>query len=202
MGDVAPDRRSKTRHSRMVRARARRPGITKQMPTSCISIWLAILSAYSESDSTFRCDSAEWRTHNGQVKCGSIGGNAALELADADGWSHAYQEVPVVADATYNVSAELYALAEGVCDCTAKVVWCSPSVVVCPGTYNARFYNEGGCYVGLASKGNGTWEMLSASFTPTVTTVTVYIAQVLTTTLLQSSRISGCCSSYSHPIDR
>ena len=129
--------------------------------------------------SAFACTSTAWKTHNGQVTCGSIGGKAgALELADAGGWTHAYQEVPVVADAAYTVSVGLFALKEGVCDGTAKVVWCSPSVVVCPGTYNSLFYNEGGCYVGLAPKGNGTWETLSASFTPTVATVTVYITQV------------------------
>jgi hypothetical protein len=86
--------------------------------------------------------------------------------------------VPVEADVAYTLSVELYAVAQDACDGTAKVAWCSPSVVVCPGAYTAQFYTEGGCYVGLTPQGNGTWEMLSAGFVTTVPTVTVYIAQV------------------------
>ena len=158
---------------------------------------LQVRQLIAKPEYTFPCDSADWKAHNGEVKCGSIGGKAgALELADAGGWTHAYQEVPVEADTAYTVSVRLYALAQGVCDGTAKVVWCSPSVVVCPGAYSAQFYNEGGCYVGLAPQGNGSWEVLSASFTPTVTTVTVYVAQVrwsCRTLLLAPASVGALC---------
>ena len=117
------------------------------------------------------------------VKCSTFGGKSdAIEVADAGGWTHAYQEVTVVPDATYKLSGEFYALAVGECDGSAAVKWCSPSVVVCPGPYNGNYYNTGGCLVGLAPVGNHSWEPFKTTFTAAgVSTVTVYINQQSTT---------------------
>ena len=116
--------------------------------------------------------------HNAVVKCGPFGGKSnAIEVADAGGWTHAYQEVTVVPDATYTLSGEFYALAIGECDGSAAVKWCSPSVVVCPGPYNGDYYNTGGCYGGVASVGNYSWEPFSFYFSPTGGQATVYINQ-------------------------
>jgi hypothetical protein len=127
--------------------------------------------------------SAMWRTHNAIVKCSTFGGKAdVIELADAGGWTHAYQEVTVLVDATYTISGEFYPLAIGECDGSAAVKWCSPSVVVCPGPYNGDYYNTGGCLVGLTPVGKDAWEPFNATFTATgVSTVTVYINQESTT---------------------
>ena len=86
----------------------------------------------------FPCNSA-WGRHNGLVKCSSFGGkDNVLELADAGGWTHAYQEIAVVPDAVYRVSGEFYAQKQGECDGSAAVKWCSPSVVICPGKYTGE----------------------------------------------------------------
>ncbi len=82
------------------------------------------------------CDSAKWKTSSGTLKCSTFGGRPnAIELADGGAWTHAYQELAVVPNATYRVSGEFYTLAAGACDGAARVRWCSPSVAVCPGNY-------------------------------------------------------------------
>ena len=129
------------------------------------------------------CKSQAWRTHNARVRCGAIGGKVGvIEVADAGSWSHAYQEVAVVPDVKYTVSVEFYAQFKRWCDSSAVVLWCSPSLVICPGPYHNRFHSaigpNGTCYVGLAPYRNDTWEVLSAIFEPSVAVVTVYIAQV------------------------
>ena len=132
----------------------------------------------------FPCRSAEWGVHNAIVKCSTFGGKSdVIEVADAGGWTHAYQEVTVMPDATYKLSGEFYALAIGECDGSAAVKWCSPSVVVCPGPHNGDYYNTGGCLVGLAPVGNYSWEPFKTTFTAAagVSTVTVYINQQSTT---------------------
>ena len=121
--------------------------------------------------------------HNAVIKCSTFGGKAnAIEVADAGGWTHAYQEVLVVPDAMYRISGEFFPLVVGECDGSAAVKWCSPSVVVCPGPYNGDYFNTGGCLVGLAPVGKDAWEPFKATFTATgVSTVTVYINQESTT---------------------
>ena len=115
---------------------------------------------------------------NAIARCGTIGGkDRALEVADAGGWSHAYQEVQVAPGSVYTVTGLFFPEKAGVCDGGAVVKWCSPSVVICPGGYDALFYKTGGCYVGEAPSGNGSWVPFSASFTPTVATMTIYIPQ-------------------------
>ena len=47
-----------------------------------------------------------------------------------------------------------------------RFMWCSPSVVVCAGLYNGDFYNEGGCYVGVAPEGKGEWRRPAAPERP------------------------------------
>jgi hypothetical protein len=95
----------------------------------------ALLVTAADSQS-LSCDSAEWKTSSGTLKCGTFGGKPnAIELADGGAWTHAYQELPVVPSATYRVSGEFYTLAVGECDGAARVRWCSPSVAVCPGNY-------------------------------------------------------------------
>jgi len=120
--------------------------------------------------------------HNAIVKCSTFGNKSSvIEVADAGGWTHAYQEISVEPDATYQISGEFYALAIGECDGSAAVKWCSPSVVVCPGSYNGDYYNTGGCLVGVAPVGKDAWEAFNATFTPTSTVATVYINQESTT---------------------
>jgi hypothetical protein len=95
----------------------------------------ALLVTAADSQS-LSCDSAEWKTSSGTLKCGTFGGKPnAIELADGGAWTHAYQELAVVPSATYRVSGEFYTLAVGECDGAARVRWCSPSVAVCPGNY-------------------------------------------------------------------
>jgi hypothetical protein len=95
----------------------------------------ALLVTAADSQS-LSCDSAEWKTSSGTLKCSTFGGRPnAIELADGGTWTHAYQELAVVPSATYRVSGEFYALAVGECDGAARVRWCSPSVAVCPGNY-------------------------------------------------------------------
>ena len=132
---------------------------------------------------TLSCKSQAWRTHNARVRCGVIGGKVdVIEVADAGSWSHAYQEVAVVPDVKYEVSVEFYAQVKRLCDSGAVVLWCTPSLVICPGPYHNRFHSaigpNGTCYVALAPQRNDTWEVLSAIFEPSVAVVTVYIAQV------------------------
>ena len=123
-----------------------------------------------------------FQVHNAVVKCSTFGGKSnAIEVADAGGWSHAYQEISVEPDATYKISGEFFPLTIGECDGSAAVKWCSPSVVVCPGPYNGDYYNTGGCLVGLAPVGNYSWEPFTATFTATSSTSTVYINQESTT---------------------
>jgi hypothetical protein len=95
----------------------------------------ALLAAAADPQS-IPCDSAEWKTNSGTLKCSTFGGKPnSIELADGGAWTHAYQELAVVPRATYRVSGEFYTLAVGECDGAAQVRWCSPSVVVCPGNY-------------------------------------------------------------------
>ena len=103
-----------------------------------------ITSLVTTADSqSFACTATEWKTHNGLVKCSSFGGkDNVLELADAGGWTHAYQEIAVVPDAVYRVSGEFYAQKQGECDGSAAVKWCSPSVVICPGKYTGEIQNS------------------------------------------------------------
>ena len=126
----------------------------------------------------FPCNSAEWKTHNAIVKCSSFGGKSdAIEVADTGGWTHAYREISVEPRATYTLSGQFFPLAIAECGGSAAVMWCSPSVVVCPGPYNSDYYNTGGCLVGLAPNGKDAWEPFQATFTTGVGTVTVYINQ-------------------------
>jgi hypothetical protein len=130
----------------------------------------------------FRCTPSQWSVHNAVVSCSTFGGKAdAIEVADAGGWTHAYQQFAVLPDAQYVLTGEFYALAIGECDGSAAVKWCSPSVVVCPGPYNGDYYNTGGCLVGLAPNGKDAWEPFKATFTATGSTATVYINQESTT---------------------
>jgi hypothetical protein len=129
------------------------------------------------------CRSQAWRTNNARVRCGAIGGKVdVIGVADAGSWSHAYQEVAVVPGVKYEVSVEFYAEQKRLCDPGAIVLWCTPSLVICPGPYQNRFHSaigpNGTCYAGLAPYRNDTWEVLSAIFEPSVAVVTVYIAQV------------------------
>ena len=48
------------------------------------------------------------------------------------------------AGATYSLTGWMYLEAEGVCDADAAVVWCSPSVAVCPGAYQPTYYTTAG----------------------------------------------------------
>ena len=85
---------------------------------------------------SFPCDSPDWLVSKAVARCGAIGGkDRALEVADAGGWSHAYQEMQVVPGEAYKVTGELFPEKTGVCDGSVAVKWCSPSVVVCPGAY-------------------------------------------------------------------
>jgi hypothetical protein len=87
------------------------------------------------------CDSAEWKTRSGTLKCSTFGGKPnSIELAGGGAWTHAYQELAVVPSATYRVSGEFYTLAVGECDGAVRVQWCSPSVAVCPGNYTGVSY--------------------------------------------------------------
>ena len=131
----------------------------------------------------FPCD-YPWGVQTGVLKCSSIGGKQnVLELQDAGGWTHAYTTIDVAVGASYVVSGEFYAEVEGECDGSAAVKWCSPSVVVCPGSYDEKFYEIGGCILGLTATGTGSWEVFSTTFHPITLTgkVTVYIAQESTT---------------------
>ncbi len=95
----------------------------------------ASLVAAADSQS-LSCDSAEWKTSSGTLKCGTFGGKPnSIELDDGGAWTHAYQELAVVPSAMYRVSGEFYTLAAGECDGAAQVRWCTPSVAVCPGNY-------------------------------------------------------------------
>jgi hypothetical protein len=136
----------------------------------------------SDEHDEFSCISAKWKSHNAIIKCSTFGDKSnAIEVADAGGWTHAYQEISVDSDATYTISGEFFGLAIGECDGSAAVKWCSPSVVVCPGSYNGDYYNTGGCLVGLAPNGKDAWEPFKTTFTATSSTVTVYINQESTT---------------------
>jgi hypothetical protein len=107
-----------------------RPGVLRVFAAVTAAL---VTAADSQSLS---CDSAEWNTSSGTLKCSTFGGRPnAIELADGGAWTHAYQELAVVPGATYRVSGEFYALAVGECDGAAQVRWCSPSVVLCPGNY-------------------------------------------------------------------
>ena len=82
---------------------------------------LALLQIASRIESVdpqpFGCNATEWGLKNGNVKCSSFGGkDNVLELADAGGWTHAWQEIAVVPDAVYRVSGEFYAQKQGECE--------------------------------------------------------------------------------------
>jgi hypothetical protein len=154
------------------------------LPVSSVVADLNVQQLIAQPNYDFPCGSAEWGVHNAIVKCSTFGDKSdVIEVADAGGWTHAYQEVTVMPDATYKLSGEFYALAIGECDGSAAVKWCSPSVVVCPGPYNGDYYNTGGCLVGLAPVGNYSWEPFKTTFTAAagVSMVTVYINQQSTT---------------------
>ena len=53
----------------------------------------------------------------------------------------------------------------------------APSIVVCAGEYEKLYYETGGCYSGLATDGQGTWERKSSFFRATSAMATVYINQ-------------------------
>ena len=106
-----------------------------------LSVLVALAaSLVSTADSRpFPCTPAEWKMSNGTLKCGTFGGKPnAIELVDSGDWTHAYQELAVVPDAVYEIYGDFYTLAAGECDGSANVTWCSPSVVVCPGTYKGE----------------------------------------------------------------
>ena len=87
-----------------------------------------------------RCNATDWKAYNGAVHCSSrYGGKQnAIELVDGGFWTHAYRELTVVPNVTHQIYGEFYPLAVDVCDETAKVTWCTPSVVVCPGRKGER----------------------------------------------------------------
>jgi hypothetical protein len=107
-----------------------RPGLLR-----VFAAMTALLVTAADSQSLF-CNSADWKTSSGTLKCSTFGGKPnAIELADGGAWTHAYHELAVVPSATYRVSGEFYLLAVGECEGAARVRWCSPSVAVCPGNY-------------------------------------------------------------------
>ena len=88
-----------------------------------------------------RCNATDWKAYNGTVHCSSrYGGKQnATELVDGGIWTHAYRELTVVPNVTHQIYGEFYPLAVDVaCDNSAKVTWCTPSVVVCPGRYKGE----------------------------------------------------------------
>ena len=130
-----------------------------------MGVWqclLAILGACISSvwaQAAPSCDAQNWKVCNARLQCASIGSRRdVLQVSDAGGWSHAYLEVNVSRFATYRLTGSLYAEEQGVCDSSAKVIWCSPSVVVCSGPYDGEFYNHGGCLVGIAAMKSLVWE--------------------------------------------
>jgi hypothetical protein len=65
-----------------------RPGLLRVLAAVTSSL---VTAADSQSLS---CDSAEWKTSRGMLKCSSFGGKPnAIELADGGAWTHAYQEL-------------------------------------------------------------------------------------------------------------
>ena len=150
------------------------------MTTRLLFLSLPIIGRLRAQNVSLTCDSAAWQAKNSLVKCGSQGGiDGALEVADAGGWSHAYAEILVMPGSVYSISGAFFAEADHECDGSAKVRWCSPSIVVCPGAYQADFYNVGGCYVGLSPSSSGVnkWEAFVGYFSSTEPAVTVYVAQ-------------------------
>ena len=146
---------------------------------SSYSSWVSTVEVVKASEYSLPCMSAGWKTSSAKLKCGgAIGGKAAIEVADGGGWTHAYYELPAVVGTVYEVRGELFAEAEEECDGSAKVMWCSPSVVVCGGAYDAEFYNTGGCMVGVRGTTKGSWAPFSAYFLASSGVVTVYIPQV------------------------
>jgi hypothetical protein len=131
----------------------------------------------------FSCDSPAWHTHNAAVKCSTFGKERVIEVADAGNYTHAYQEMAVAPGRVYKVSGEFYPLAAGECDGSVAVKWCSPSVVILPGEYDAEFYLTSGSYVGIAPSPTveGAWEAFVAHFTSTSSVATLYIIQESTT---------------------
>ena len=134
------------------------------------------------SSYTLSCDESGWSTHNAVVKCSTFGGkDRAIEVADAGSYTHAYQELALSPPAgqVYKVSGEFYPLAAGDCDGSVAVKWCSPSLVILPGKYDAEFYVTGGSYVGLAPSPTlkDAWEPFVAHFTSTSAVATLYIIQ-------------------------
>ena len=132
------------------------------------------------SGNEFSCESSAWQTHNAAVKCSTFGGkDRAIEVADAGSYTHAYQELALSPGQVYKVSGEFYPLAAGDCDGSVAVKWCSPSLVILPGKYDAEFYVTGGSYVGLAPSPTlkDAWEPFVAHFTSTSAVATLYIIQ-------------------------
>ena len=133
--------------------------------------WVGALQLQKQSNNespfvppSLTCNS-EWTLHNSEVLCYSIGGKSGvLRLKDAGGWTHAYQEVAVTPGFLYGVTGSLFAEVADECDSNAPIKWCSPSITVCPGSYDPGYYEFDGVYSEectqiVATTTTGQWEV-------------------------------------------
>jgi hypothetical protein len=116
----------------------------------------------------------EWTAVRALLERRTFAGKSAIVVKDGGAWSHVYRQMEVYAallgcrwlarqlrtglstmawgkaalcreaGATYSLTGWMYLEAEGVCDADAAVVWCSPSVAVCPGAYQPTYYTTAG----------------------------------------------------------
>ena len=57
---------------------------------------LSVQQIIAKPNYDITCDSPDWGLSNARLKCSTFGGkDNAIEVADAGGWSHAYQEIAV-----------------------------------------------------------------------------------------------------------
>ena len=79
------------------------------------------------------------------------GVNRSMRVLDKGASSHAYQEITVRPGESYVVSVKMLLADDGVCDqASAKYKKCSPSVMICSGKHNSRYFRNGDCIVNLS----------------------------------------------------
>jgi hypothetical protein len=102
-------------------------------------------------DYLLKCDDPAWSMNNARLVCTSkYGKNKTLELLDDGGSSHAYQVLEVTPGKRYSVSVKFWLLSDGICDEESEIKKCSPSLALCPGSYDPAFSSSRSC---LASAG-------------------------------------------------
>jgi len=103
--------------------------------------------------------------------------NQVVEIADAGGYSYAYQTFITRAGKAYTFSGLFYQWNTNVDTSCCKIKWGSPSVHIYPGNHNPKWWDSDDFYSTALPAAMNKWEAFDESFVATDSLMTIYVPQ-------------------------